>query len=458
MHLAYDLLDGYDALVLVDAVPGRRRRPATVHVLEVERRTTSTWPARTRRARHDPGGRARRSARAGRHAPADYVVSAARPADLGEGIGLSERSPPPSPSTAVDALLGAGWPVPTRRRGRLSHVPRHPRSGRRIVDGYAGQIALVDVEGAPAGQHRDARRPARQPGEWVLIHMGFAVETVDEEPRRRSARWPGCELMGSGRRRHRRVTAPARRASASCRASGFRPVRLRHRHRARADRLGAQHSRRRRRSRSRATRTPSTSSAADCATTRRRWPMVGGVTSQRAAAARRDRVHDRRQRPGGGGRTLASPDVATCADCLAELRRPGRPPLPAPVHHLHQLRPAVHHHHRAALRPGRPPRWPASRCAPPARASTTTRPTGASTPSRSPAPTAARRLRARRARRGRHATGDDALGAARAAARRRADRRGEGPRRLPPRLRRPQRARPSPSCAAASGAATSRSR
>ncbi len=34
MHLAYDLLDGYDALVLVDALPGRGQ-PGDVSVLEV---------------------------------------------------------------------------------------------------------------------------------------------------------------------------------------------------------------------------------------------------------------------------------------------------------------------------------------------------------------------------------------------------------------------------------------
>ena len=49
---------------------------------------------------------------------------------------------------------------------------------------------------------------------------------------------------------------------------------------------------------------------------------------------------------GGAARTLASPDVAICADCLRRAARPGRPPLPAPVHHLHQLRPALHDHHR----------------------------------------------------------------------------------------------------------------
>ena len=42
-----------------------------------------------------------------------------------------------------------------------------------------------------------------------------------------------------------------------------------------------------------------------------------------------------------------------CDDCLDEFRRPARSPLPAPLHHLHELRPTVHDHHRPALRPSR---------------------------------------------------------------------------------------------------------
>ena len=70
--------------------------------------------------------------------------------------------------------------------------------------------------------------------------------------------------------------------------------------------------------------------------------------------------------------------------------RPHRSPVPPPVHHVHELRSAVHDHHRAALRPpghhdgGLPDvrglRGGVRR----------TRPTAASTPSRCAAPTAAR--------------------------------------------------------------------
>ncbi len=49
VHLAYELLDGYDALVLVDAVP-MGEPPGTVAVIEpeVRRRPSTTSPASPR--------------------------------------------------------------------------------------------------------------------------------------------------------------------------------------------------------------------------------------------------------------------------------------------------------------------------------------------------------------------------------------------------------------------------
>jgi len=66
-----------------------------------------------------------------------------------------------------------------------------------LVDGYGDQLALVDVEGV-------ARRVniglldegSVGPGDWVLIHMGFAVERVDEG--KAAAAREGLELMGRG--------------------------------------------------------------------------------------------------------------------------------------------------------------------------------------------------------------------------------------------------------------------
>jgi len=67
-----------------------------------------------------------------------------------------------------------------------------------VLEGNDGMLALVDVLGA--------RRPinlgmlediAVEPGEWVLIHMGFALERVDEE--RAEQAMSGLEMMGRAR-------------------------------------------------------------------------------------------------------------------------------------------------------------------------------------------------------------------------------------------------------------------
>lgn len=67
----------------------------------------------------------------------------------------------------------------------------------RLLEGYGGQLALVDVVG-------ESRRiniglldgTALAPGDWVVIHMGFAVERVDEAGADRAL--AGLELMGRG--------------------------------------------------------------------------------------------------------------------------------------------------------------------------------------------------------------------------------------------------------------------
>jgi hydrogenase maturation protease len=86
MHLAYDLLDGVRALVLVDALPGDAP-PGTLTVLEVgpddlgdgEFDAHGMDPEAVLASLEAMGGRL----------PPTYVVGC-RPADLSEGIGLSE--------------------------------------------------------------------------------------------------------------------------------------------------------------------------------------------------------------------------------------------------------------------------------------------------------------------------------------------------------------------------------
>ena len=85
MHLAYDLLDGYDALVIVDAVP--RGEPGEITVLEV-------GPDDLGSDEFDPHGMnpvavLASLGRLGGRLPPTYVVGC-RPASTADGIGLGE--------------------------------------------------------------------------------------------------------------------------------------------------------------------------------------------------------------------------------------------------------------------------------------------------------------------------------------------------------------------------------
>ncbi|CAJ1506981.1 HypC/HybG/HupF family hydrogenase formation chaperone [[Mycobacterium] burgundiense] len=66
-----------------------------------------------------------------------------------------------------------------------------------LLDGYSGQLALVDVAGEPRkvniGMLADE---APAPDDWVIIHMGFALEKTDEAGA--AAAMAGLELMGRG--------------------------------------------------------------------------------------------------------------------------------------------------------------------------------------------------------------------------------------------------------------------
>jgi hydrogenase maturation protease len=87
MHLAYDLLDGYDALVIVDAMPVDGE-PGDITVLEVGQDDVGTGV-------FDPHGMEPVAVLAslnqlGGTLPPTYVVGC-RPDSVEEGIGLSER-------------------------------------------------------------------------------------------------------------------------------------------------------------------------------------------------------------------------------------------------------------------------------------------------------------------------------------------------------------------------------
>ncbi len=68
-----------------------------------------------------------------------------------------------------------------------------------LVDGYAGQLATVDVQGAERRINLGMLDPDAQAvvaGDWVLIHMGFAIERIDAAGADRAL--DGLRLMGSG--------------------------------------------------------------------------------------------------------------------------------------------------------------------------------------------------------------------------------------------------------------------
>jgi hydrogenase assembly chaperone HypC/HupF len=66
-----------------------------------------------------------------------------------------------------------------------------------VLAEYDGQLGVVDVQGA---QRRinlgllDLDQEAPNPGDWVLIHMGFALERIDEAAAKEVL--AGLELMG----------------------------------------------------------------------------------------------------------------------------------------------------------------------------------------------------------------------------------------------------------------------
>ena len=66
-----------------------------------------------------------------------------------------------------------------------------------VMDGNGGMLAVVDVMGAQRpinlGMLEDMEVT---PGEWVLIHMGFALERIDEATATEAMSSP--EMMGRG--------------------------------------------------------------------------------------------------------------------------------------------------------------------------------------------------------------------------------------------------------------------
>ncbi|MEV8414316.1 carbamoyltransferase HypF [Streptomyces niveus] len=192
-----------------------------------------------------------------------------------------------------------------------------------IVEGYADQLALVDVEGARRRINVGMLDAPPAAGDWVLLHMGFAMEIIDET--KAAEALSGLEMMGSGARetedaeqlRVRRrfevrgvvqgvgfrpfvyVTAAELALTGSVSNTGSGVV---------AEVEGdadavAEFGRRLRAD------PPPLAVVESVGVTEQ--PPTGGAEFVIAASSTSDRV-----------RTLVSPDTATCRDCLAELRDP----------------------------------------------------------------------------------------------------------------------------------------
>jgi len=173
-----------------------------VHILAIK-------PAAVGSAAPDPHGMAPHSVLAavgsrGGSLPPTVLVGC-EGADVGDGIGLS---------AAVSAVVGPALDAVVaplddaagvRPHGdRLAGAPACwgvvavclgiPGQVVEMVDGYYDQIALVDVVGKVRKINVGMLEGPVRPRDWVLIHMGFAVEIVDRAAAEKAL--SGLEMMG----------------------------------------------------------------------------------------------------------------------------------------------------------------------------------------------------------------------------------------------------------------------
>jgi hydrogenase maturation protein HypF len=182
-----------------------------------------------------------------------------------------------------------------------------------ILPGNGGQLATVDVVGVERPVNIGMLDVAPGAGDWVLIHLGFAVEIIDSE--RAGRAMAGLELAGRARTVRRRFTV-----AGLVQGVGFRPFAY-----TTATGLGL---------------AGSVVNTADGVAVEvegcpdavheyglrlREGPPLARITAvgESDQPVRGDSGFRIEASSGGPGRTLASPDVAICDDCLGELRDPG---------------------------------------------------------------------------------------------------------------------------------------
>jgi hydrogenase assembly chaperone HypC/HupF len=75
-----------------------------------------------------------------------------------------------------------------------------------MIGGHGEQLAMVDVVGVQRSINVGLLDEAPAPGEWILIHMGFAMEVIDADEAEEAIN--GLELMGRARREAETADAP----------------------------------------------------------------------------------------------------------------------------------------------------------------------------------------------------------------------------------------------------------
>ena len=66
-----------------------------------------------------------------------------------------------------------------------------------MVDGHGDQLAMVDVEGVQRSINIGMLDDVPAGGDWILIHMGFAMEVIDQKQAEDAI--AGLEMMGQTR-------------------------------------------------------------------------------------------------------------------------------------------------------------------------------------------------------------------------------------------------------------------
>ena len=198
MHLAYDLLEEWDALVLVDAVPDRGS-PGTVHVFEADHETARTATGLDAHSM-DPAAVFASLRALGGTAPRTVVGRLRSRRCLRRD--RPERSCGAQPCPRRCAQWNRSWPCCRPRSAQRQREVDPmclgiPGQVIGMLDGYGDQLALVDV----AGESRKVNigmlpEETFSAGDWVIIHMGFVVEKTDKAGA--DAAMAGLQLMGSG--------------------------------------------------------------------------------------------------------------------------------------------------------------------------------------------------------------------------------------------------------------------